>query len=100
MMRTAQYKLIEHVGYTPQLFDMLADPEEMHDLAEDPAHAETLAALQAEMRELFSPEEVWAKVQAYQLGHIERLGGVEKMLEILKNSPMKRPYTPAPPEFR
>jgi len=100
MMRIAQYKLIEHVGYKPQLFDMLADPEEMNDLAEDSDYVEILAKLQTEMRDTVSPEEVWAKVEATQSGHIKRLGGVEKMLEILKNSPMKRPYTPAPPEFR
>ncbi|MEM9775285.1 MAG: sulfatase-like hydrolase/transferase [Chloroflexota bacterium] len=100
MMRTAQYKLIEHIGYVPQLFDIVADPDEMNDLALDPAYADILDKLQTEMREQFDPEAVWEKVSAYQQENIKRLGGVENTLDILRNSPMKRPYTPAPPEFR
>ncbi|MFK7802316.1 MAG: sulfatase-like hydrolase/transferase [Anaerolineae bacterium] len=100
MMRTMQYKLIEHIGYPPQLFDMLADPEEMVDLAQDSAYAETVGSLKAQMRQTFSPEAVGEKVSKTQKANIERLGGVEKTLEIIKNSPMRRPYTPAPSEFR
>jgi arylsulfatase len=41
MIRTDRYKLIWYpVGNRFQLFDMAADPQETHDLAEDPAHTQ------------------------------------------------------------
>ena len=46
MIRDRQYKLIYYpVGNHRQLFDIDADPEEMRDLANEPAHAETLSRL-------------------------------------------------------
>ncbi|MEM8859886.1 MAG: sulfatase-like hydrolase/transferase [Chloroflexota bacterium] len=100
MMRSGRYKLVEHIEYTPQLFDLENDPDELVDLATDPANAGLVEKLRAEMRQTFSPDDVWDKVSSYQDAQIERLGGVEAMLELLRNSPMRRPYTPAPPEFR
>ena len=51
--RDDRYKLIEYAingTRTTQLFDLIADPHEMNDLAGDPAHAQPLAALRTEMR--------------------------------------------------
>ena len=100
MLRNHQYKYVEHIGYPPQLFDMHADPNELVDLAPDPAFAGVVTAMAALMREYFSPEEVWETVSSYQQAQLERLGGVDAMLEKLANWPGGRPYTPAPPEFR
>lgn len=47
MARTARWKYVHFDGYTPQLFDMESDPQELHDLGCDPA----LAAVRAEMKE-------------------------------------------------
>jgi arylsulfatase A-like enzyme len=48
-----RYKLIEYVvdgTRTTQLFDRRADPWELHNLASDPFHAETIRTLRQEMR--------------------------------------------------
>jgi arylsulfatase A-like enzyme len=53
-IRDKQYKLIEYcVGKErhSQLFDLLADPQEIHNLAGDDAHAATLARLRKVLRE-------------------------------------------------
>ena len=47
MIRDERYKLIYYPkGNCTQLFDMVEDRNELHDLAGDPAHAETVARLQ------------------------------------------------------
>ena len=38
MIRTADWKYIHYKGYRPQLFDLRADPDELNDLGESPAH--------------------------------------------------------------
>jgi len=51
-VRDRQHKLIEYVvegKRTTQLFDLQADPAETVNFADDPAHAETLARLRAEL---------------------------------------------------
>jgi len=54
-VRTDRWKLIRY--YEPQwnaweLFDLVADPDEVHDLAADPAHAEVRASLAKKLTEL------------------------------------------------
>lgn len=52
-VKDRRYKLIEYVvggrHTVTQLFDLEADPWEIHNLADDPAHAKTLARLRQEM---------------------------------------------------
>lgn len=59
-VRNRRYKLIEYVvngqHTRTQLFDLEDDPWELHNLAEDPAHAERLAELRTA---LFSYREEW-----------------------------------------
>jgi len=38
MVRDARWKYIHYQGYRPQLFDMRDDPQEIHDLGEDPQY--------------------------------------------------------------
>jgi choline-sulfatase len=43
MLRSGPYKLNHYHGYAqPQLFNLGQDPDELHDLRDDPAHAEVL----------------------------------------------------------
>ena len=41
MIRHGKYKYVHYVAYPPQLFDLEADPEELRDLAGEPAYAKT-----------------------------------------------------------
>ena len=63
MVRTPTHKLIWYpVGNHFQLFDMEADPREMHDLAADPAHGETLVRLMALMKDhLYGSDAKWVQ---------------------------------------
>ncbi|MGH2351008.1 MAG: sulfatase-like hydrolase/transferase, partial [Chloroflexota bacterium] len=95
MLRTQQYKYVYYVGYPPQLFDLLADPDETRDLAADPAHAETLAACQRELRAICDPEAVDRRARADQRRRIEAAGGPAAVLA----GGVRIPYTPAPAAF-
>lgn len=58
MIRDARYKLIYYpAGNTLQLFDMETDRQELHDLARDPAHAETVARLSRVLVETLPEDE-------------------------------------------
>ncbi|HVZ52165.1 MAG TPA: sulfatase-like hydrolase/transferase [Pseudolabrys sp.] len=47
MVRTRAYKYLHYLGFPPQLYDLVADPQELTDLGRSPAHAEIRAELQA-----------------------------------------------------
>ena len=79
------------VRYPPQLFDLQADPEELVDLAGDPAHRGTLEAMAAELRRHFDPEEVDARAKRRQAELLARAGGREAALARGDLN-----YTPAP----
>jgi arylsulfatase A-like enzyme len=48
-VRTARYMYIEYPSGERQLFDVVADPHELTNLAPDPAHADTMTALHEEL---------------------------------------------------
>ena len=56
MLRRDDWKLNHYVGESPELFDLAEDPDEGRDLAADPAHRETLRALEAGLRAIVDPE--------------------------------------------
>jgi len=61
MVRDRQYKLIYYAaGNITQLFDVDADPDEMHDLSDDPAYAEVREQLTGVMIEnLYGSDLKW-----------------------------------------
>lgn len=89
MLRKGRWKLIEYVGFAPELFDLGADPEELTDLAQDPRHADILAMMQAEMRKICDPEVVDATAFADQAAMIERYGG--KTVAVTMGAPSATP---------
>jgi len=91
MLRKGRWKYVHCVRYPPQLFDLETDPEEMVDLAGDPAHSATLARMQAELRRHFDPEEVDARAKRRQVELLARAGGREAALARGYLN-----YTPAP----
>ena len=80
MLRHARYKYCHYVGARPQLFDLVADPEELVDLATSTAHAPALAQCEARLREILDPEAVDARAKARQAELLAAYGGREKAL--------------------
>ena len=78
MLRRGRFKLHYYVRFEPELFDLQDDPEELHDLATDPAYADVLRGLQAELRKVCDPEAVDAQAKRDQAELIERMGGIAR----------------------
>jgi choline-sulfatase len=95
MVRDERYKYVHYVGYRPQLFDLIADPDETRDLAEDPAYADVLAGCERELRAICDPEAVDRQARAHQRARIDAAGGAAAVLA----EGVKIPYTPAPEQF-
>ena len=55
MIRSDQWKLIIYNDETPQLFDLDADPSELHNLADDPEFRPTLDRLMASLTQDWDP---------------------------------------------
>ncbi|MDG2481201.1 MAG: sulfatase-like hydrolase/transferase [Alphaproteobacteria bacterium] len=91
MLRWKNWKYIAYPGYPPQLFDMVADPIEAHDLAGDQAHGKTLLACDAKLREICDPDAVNARCMTEQDAKIAVLGGRAAALEDGDHA-----YTPMP----
>ena len=53
MIRRGRYKFITSTGDPDMLFDVIADPDEQHNLVADEAHAGRIAVLRAEAQELW-----------------------------------------------
>jgi choline-sulfatase len=81
MVRDSHLKLIFHVNMPPQLFDLEADTEETHDLAQDPAQRETLARLEGVLRAICDPEAVDRRAKADQRAKMDYWGGPEAIKE-------------------
>src|SRR5262249_2856640 len=79
--RKGRWKLIYHVGYRPELFDLESDRGETTDLGESPAHAEVRRMMEAELRKILDPEAVSARAFADQAAKIAKNGGVDAIVK-------------------
>jgi choline-sulfatase len=95
MVREDRYKLIYYVGMPSQVFDLEADPDEAHNLADDPAHAETVARLEAALRAICDPEAIDRTAKASQQERVEAVGGAEAIIA----GGVKFTHSPPPAEF-
>lgn len=77
MLRKGDLKLIEYVGFAPELFNLAEDPEEMTNLAQNPGYANDLARMQAELRKICDPDAVNTEAFDDQHAMIEAYGGKE-----------------------
>jgi len=80
MVRRGRYKLVYYAGMAPQLFDLVADPWEAHDLAGDAGFGGVLAACEADLRAVTDPERTDAQARRDQRARIEAFGGREAVL--------------------
>lgn len=93
MVRKGRWKYIHYVGFAPELFDLEADPEEAHDLAELRDHAATVAELETVLWSIVDPEEADRQANEAQRALIESRGGPEA---VYANLVVKKMYTPVP----
>ena len=81
MVRWQQWKYVYYVGHSPQLFNLISDPNELSNLADksdgDPVIQEVLAEGERRLREICDPEAVNARCFSDQKRRIEELGGEE-----------------------
>jgi choline-sulfatase len=80
MIRRGRHKLVYYAGFAPQLFDVVADPWEGRDLAQEPGYAGLLADCIADLRKICDPEAVDAQCKADQAAQVEAYGGREAVL--------------------
>ena len=82
MLRHGRWKYHYYVDFPAELFDLKSDPEELNDLAPDPAYAATLEAMERRLRRICDPEAVNARAFADQDAMIEGYGGREAALSM------------------
>ncbi|MBC6408340.1 MAG: sulfatase-like hydrolase/transferase [Rhodobacteraceae bacterium] len=82
MLRKGRWKFNYYVGFAPELFDLVADPEELDDLAGAPAHRATQAHMEAALREICDPEAQSQQAFADQAALIQSYGGREAALKL------------------
>ncbi|MEX0339238.1 MAG: sulfatase-like hydrolase/transferase [Arenibacterium sp.] len=82
MLRQGRWKLNWYVGFPPELFDLVIDPEEENDLAPDPAYSDVLAQLETTLRAQVDLEAADAQAFADQAALIEGHGGREQALKL------------------
>jgi choline-sulfatase len=66
------------VDFDPELFDLVDDPEETRNLAEDPQYKDLVKDFEAALRDICDPEAVDRRAKEDQDALIERFGGAEK----------------------
>ena len=81
MTRVGKYKFMYYVGMPAMLFDLEADPEELVDLATNPAYKDVLQQCEQELRKLVDPEAADHAAKQAQVKKIAENGGKEAILE-------------------
>jgi choline-sulfatase len=81
MIRHNEYKYVYYVDYPPQLFDLHADPEEIHDRAQEPAYAKVLQECHERLTAMCDPIEVDRKIRERQGKLLEDNGGREYVIK-------------------
>jgi choline-sulfatase len=80
MLRRGRFKYVHYVAYPPQLFELESDPEEVRDLAADPAYRQALDECRAALFALCDPAEVDARAKRRQAELLALNGGREAVI--------------------
>jgi len=76
MLRQGRFKFIHYTGYGSELYDLAADPDELHDLADDAVFADVVARFERDLHALVDPEETDRRAKADQHARLAELGGI------------------------
>lgn len=82
MIRKGDWKYIHYVGFEPELFDLLNDPEESLNLAAQERHQTKLEELHAELLLICNPDDMDALAHADQEAMVEGYGGRNAALKL------------------
>ena len=77
-----KFKYVYYAGMPAQLFDLDADPQEMHDLAGAPGWQGLVAECERELRAIVDPDQADALAKADQRTRIATYGGREAILNL------------------
>jgi choline-sulfatase len=77
MIQDARTKYVHYVDLPPQLFDLVADPQEMTNLAEYPEYHSQVVLWESRLRALCDPEAVDRRAKQRQRELIDLFGGEE-----------------------
>jgi choline-sulfatase len=80
MLRDRRHKYVHYVGHPPQLFDLVADPQELDDLAGKPERRDVQTRIEGALRDLLDPEATDAQAKEDQRRLVERYGGPEAVI--------------------
>ena len=80
MLRDRRWKYVHFVGHDPQLFDMQADPHELTNLADRPAHQDLVADFGRRLAAICDPAATDAAARTDQQRRIEANGGEAAIL--------------------
>ena len=81
MIRHGKYKYVHYVGMAPMLYDLAADPDELHDRGQDPGYAQVLADCERKLRTVVDPEATDRAARADQAAKIAAVGGREAIFK-------------------
>lgn len=81
MIRHGRYKYVHYAAYAPQLFDLESDPEELRDLAQDPAHAKVLMECRERLYAICDPAEVDERAKKRQAELLALNGGRDAVIK-------------------
>lgn len=81
MIRKGRWKFVHYVGFEPQLFDLVADPEELNDLGTAPELEPVRRQLMDELLAICDPAAVDARAKADQAALVARHGGRDLVVE-------------------
>ena len=80
MIRKGNFKYVHYAAYPPQLFDLENDPEELNDVAEDPAFETTRQEMEDALRHICDPDNADTRAKRSQAALLEAHGGREAVI--------------------